>query len=83
MQFASAISTAEDTGQALEELTEKVNRELGDIPLSLAIIFVSPHHESCFAEIGTRIRELCGVDHLIGCTAVSYTHLTLPTILLV
>lgn len=69
MQFASAISTAEDAGQALEELTEKVNRELGDIPLSLAIIFVSPHHESCFAEIGTRIRELCGVDHLIGCTA--------------
>jgi small ligand-binding sensory domain FIST len=65
MPFASALSTASDTGRALDDVCTRGLEQLGG-PAELALLFFSPQH-TANAEIFARAGERLGARCLLGC----------------
>ena len=72
MQYAVALSEHPDPGVAIGEVVGQVLDRVGPGP-DLAVLFMTGHHVDSTRQSG----------QVILSTPVSYTHLTLPTILLV
>lgn len=70
MNFASTISEASDTQQALDEVTADALEQLDGGP-DLAMVFISSHHGPDFSNIASSLREQLDTDYLIGCTGES------------
>jgi small ligand-binding sensory domain FIST len=67
MPFAAALSTARETGRALDEVCERAATPLGSPP-DLAVAFFTPHHSPAADETVRRLGQLrprC----LLGCVA--------------
>jgi small ligand-binding sensory domain FIST len=65
MFFASAASTASDAREAAAEVCASI----GDVQPDLAILFVSPHHESDYDTLASVVWDRVGARNMIGCTA--------------
>jgi small ligand-binding sensory domain FIST len=70
LQFASALSTNEDTDQAIAEVCSQASGQLGG-PADLAVLFVSHHHGPDFAPLLDEIQQRITPRRLIGCTGES------------
>src|SRR5262245_37060134 len=65
MPFASALSTAESTAQALSEIGS-AGEQLG-VPPELAVVFFSAHHADASATIAKVLQQTLNPRGLIGC----------------
>ena len=70
LQFAAALSTAADTGDAVSEVCHRAGKALAGAP-SLAMVFFSPHHAEQASLIAERISGGLSVECLLGCTGES------------
>ncbi len=68
MKWSSSISTETTIDKAVEEVTEAINREMGDLPIHLSVLFVSPHFKSQYDLIPNLIRERLSPGILLGCS---------------
>jgi small ligand-binding sensory domain FIST len=70
MPFAAALSTAEPTPQAVEEVCEHTRARLaGDA--DLAILFFSPHHVRAADVLARTVQQRLSPRCLVGCVAES------------
>ncbi len=69
MLFASASTIEEDFKDAINSLTTQISDQMGDRPIDLAVIFISPHFKPNAAEIGKTLRSALKAGIFIGCTA--------------
>ncbi len=67
MPFAAALSTAQDTERAVEEVLGQVQAEFSGRP-DLAVAFLSPDHQDAADGIAAKLYERLGVRCLLGCT---------------
>ena len=68
--FAAALSTLPGARQAAAEACRKAGEGLQG-PVSLAIVFVSPHHAAEFQAVAAEIAERLSPGCLLGCTGES------------
>jgi small ligand-binding sensory domain FIST len=66
MPFASALSTAWDTIQAVEEASAQAVASLAG-PADLAMVFFSPHHAEAINDLGPGLQAKLGAACLLGC----------------
>jgi small ligand-binding sensory domain FIST len=66
MPFASALSTAWDTMQAVDEASAQAVANLAG-PADLAMVFFSPHHAAAVNELGPHLQAKLGSACLVGC----------------
>ena len=69
MKWASALSTATDLGDALDEAADSLHDTLGSASPDLAIVFVSPHYTAAYEELLASLAERINTDALLGCSA--------------
>src|SRR5262245_53375515 len=65
MPFAAALSVAEPTPRALDEVCEQARAALSDPP-DLAAVFFTPHHADAAATIARTLQERLQPTCLIG-----------------
>lgn len=70
LRFAAALSTLSDARQAAAEACQRAGQSLA-APVSLAMVFVSPHHAGELEAIGGEVRERLSPGCLLGCTGES------------
>jgi small ligand-binding sensory domain FIST len=70
LRFASALSTAPQSADALREVCASVREQLGAVP-DLAFLFFSSHHLPSADRIAADACDLLGTDRLLGCTGES------------
>ena len=70
-RFASALSTARDSNEALRQCVEGLTDALGGASPDLVALFVTHHHGSALVELGPRIAAEAGAGAVIGCTGES------------
>jgi small ligand-binding sensory domain FIST len=70
LRFASALSTHSDTGEAVAEVCQRANEQLGAVA-DLAMLFVSQHHGPDFERIAAAVCQRLGSESLLGCTGES------------
>jgi small ligand-binding sensory domain FIST len=68
MQFASALSRDPDLRRAVDEVTAAIRRDLGDRPIDLAIVFVSPHTQGSPDEAVIRLHDALSPKTMVGCS---------------
>ncbi len=68
-RFASALSDEEPVGDALDEVLGEIGQSLGDGPVDLAVVFVTPHHRREFDRIAEEISRRLSSRVAIGVTA--------------
>jgi small ligand-binding sensory domain FIST len=66
MPFAAALSTAEPTARALEEVCDQARGQMPGSP-DLAAVFFTPHHADASAAIARTLHEHLQPRCLIGC----------------
>jgi small ligand-binding sensory domain FIST len=71
MRFGVALSTAVDTGQAVEQVAERLGAVLDGAAPDLVMLFVSHHHADEFDGLAARVRAASGARHLIGASGES------------
>jgi small ligand-binding sensory domain FIST len=67
MQWATQLSTALATGDALEEATAGVRAQLGSTAPTVAFVFASPHHRERADDLATLVGEALGTTMVFGC----------------
>jgi small ligand-binding sensory domain FIST len=70
MPFASALSTAPETMEALDEICSRAMEALKAIP-DLALIFFSPQHTEHAQDLATQVSRRLGARCLLGCPGES------------
>ncbi|WP_235401474.1 FIST signal transduction protein [Rubrobacter aplysinae] len=68
MRWATAISRDTDLDEAVAGCAAELRRELGEGPVSLALIFVTPHHRERYREVPSLVLSHLGADALLGCS---------------
>lgn len=68
MKWSSSISTETTIDKAVEEATEAIKKEMGDLPIHLTVLFVSPHFKTQYDLIPNLIRERLSPGILLGCS---------------
>src|SRR5437879_13924120 len=71
MQVHSALSKANGTADALDEVCREATTHLGGRPVDLAFAFFSPDHAESADLIVTTVRERLRPKVLLGCSAES------------
>ncbi len=66
--FASSLSTAADTEEAIRETVRAISRGLEGRSPDLLLCFVSHHHGAALSDLGTQLRDATGATRLLGCT---------------
>src|SRR5947207_2188727 len=66
MPFAAALSTAEPTARAVDEVCAEARAQMPDEP-DLAAVFFTPHHADAAAAIARTLHERLQPRCLIGC----------------
>src|SRR6266446_1903098 len=66
MPFAAAISSVDDTPQALDEVCGRALEQLGGKP-DLAVLFFSPHHLPAAKTIAKTAHQRLRASCLFGC----------------
>ncbi len=69
MKWASACSDKTPLPLAVEETAARVRSAIGDAPVDLAIVFVSPHHVTHLGTLYSLLAETLSPASFIGCTA--------------
>src|SRR5437763_15977786 len=69
MQWASAVSRADDTRRAALEAAAAVSESLAGKPPDIAFVFLSPHHRAAPAAVEAALAETLLPSNVIGCTA--------------
>jgi small ligand-binding sensory domain FIST len=67
MKWVNALSTRASLEQAIREVVERAQAELGTEP-DLAIVFISSAFASEFSRVVPLLREYLTVPHLLGCS---------------
>lgn len=70
-RFAGALSTAGETRQAVEQVSERIRADLEEAAPDLLAVFVSHHHGAELETLGPRLARSTGARVLIGCTGES------------
>src|SRR5947209_19204800 len=68
MPFASALSTAAVTEQAVSEVCDRAGSALGSRP-DLAVLFFSPHHLGAAQALAGGIQRRLAPGAMLGCVA--------------
>jgi small ligand-binding sensory domain FIST len=68
MRFASAIVTERTIELAGQQLAARVQAQLGQMPVSLALVFLSPHFRMLASELADILRITLQPEVLLGCT---------------
>jgi small ligand-binding sensory domain FIST len=69
MKWSSAVSAAQRLDDAIADVTTRIQRELGDGPPDLAVVFVSPHHAPAYDAVPTLLDAALAPRTLVGCSA--------------
>lgn len=69
--FSAALSTLENTQEALGEALAALRRGMGNRVPDLALAFASPHHGPSRGELGPMLREATRARTVLGCMAQS------------
>jgi small ligand-binding sensory domain FIST len=67
MNFTVALSTSEDTADALEQVCAEIRLQLAG-SANLAIVFISPHHAGEAEKIAAAICDATRTETILGCT---------------
>ncbi len=70
LHFAAAVSTLDDTAQAVDEVCRRALADLDEKP-NLGIVFFSSHHAENLATAAPRLCDAIETDVIIGCTGES------------
>jgi small ligand-binding sensory domain FIST len=71
MKCAVGLSTADRSGDAIDEVLDKLARALDGARADLAMVFSSMHHANALGALAAKIQERGLGQHLLGCTAES------------
>jgi small ligand-binding sensory domain FIST len=69
MRWATAISHSTDLDEAISRCASELHEELGDGPVSLALVFVTRHYAGRYREVPSLVLSRLGADALLGCSA--------------
>lgn len=69
IRFASALSTARDGRDAVDEVVARIERDLGDRPIHLVQVFLSPEFAADAEHLSGLLRAMLKPAAVIGCTA--------------
>src|SRR5215204_1362309 len=69
MKWATAISRKAVFEDALIECVASVREALGSGPVTLAVVFVTPHFAEFYERLHEVLREALGPETLLGCSA--------------
>lgn len=68
MKFFSAISTKKKTDEAILEISDKIDKEIGKGDnINLAFVFATPHHKQDYDDILLRFQKKFAPDAMLGC----------------
>ncbi len=68
MKWSSSISTETTINKAVAEATDAIRGQMGDLPIHLTVVFVSPHFKAQYDIIPNLIRERLSPGILLGCS---------------
>lgn len=69
MRWATSVSRGTDLDEAVAGCAAELRRELGEGPVSLALVFVTSHFSARYREIPSLVLSHLGADALLGCSA--------------
>ncbi len=69
MRWSSAVVEQTDLATAIDAAVASVQAEMDGAAIDLALVFVSQHHASHYAELPRLLRARLPVVHLLGCSA--------------
>lgn len=69
MRWATVVSHDTDLDEAIAGCAAELKEALGEEPVSLALVFVTPHYAARYREIPSLVLSHLGVDALLGCSA--------------
>lgn len=69
MKWATAVSRSTDLDEAVAGCAEELREELGQEPVSLVLVFVTPHYAERYREVPSLVLSYFGTDALLGCSA--------------
>ena len=67
MKWASSLSLEPTCEDAVSACVLEIEERMGDQIPDLLIVFVSPHHQAAFDDLGSELMSRLGVTRLIGC----------------
>ncbi|MCA9484407.1 MAG: FIST C-terminal domain-containing protein [Nitrospina sp.] len=68
MKWSSSISTETKLDKAVADATDAIRKDMGDLPIHLTVVFVSPHFKAQYDLIPNLIRERLSPGILLGCS---------------
>ena len=68
MIWTSAISEQSVLEDAIAECSRAIKSEVKGVTLDLAVVFVSPQHESSYETVASMLAESLGARHIFGCS---------------
>jgi len=69
MKWATSVSRGVDLDEAIAGCAAELREELGNGPVTLALVFVTPHYAGRYREIPTLVLDHLGAGALLGCSA--------------
>ncbi len=69
MRWATAVSRSTDLDEAVAGCASDISHELGEGPVSLALVFVTSHFAGRYREVPSLVLDHLGADALMGCSA--------------
>ena len=69
MRWATAVSRSTDLDEAVAGCASGIRHELGEGPVSLALVFVTPQFAGRYREVPSVVLAHLGADALMGCSA--------------
>lgn len=69
MRWATSVSRGTDLDSAVADCAAELREELGEEPVSLALVFITPHYAARYREVPSLVLSHLGADALLGCSA--------------